>query len=238
MEDTSSNRMPAEREPGWHPDRMNPNLQKYWDGSEWTATRRWVSGQWVDESPAAPEPSSVPPSTNPGLQQVRAPAHPYASTTPPTARSSTTVTGTSAGLLVCCVLLILGSFTPWITVSFANQSLSAAGTDSSISDLIGINGWITFSAGILLFVLVCMMVVSGEPLFRTLALVIALVTAGVAIYDLVRILQKISQASSPSVNGIPVSGLRPDNSIGWGLIVVVIGAIGALICAVGESRNA
>jgi hypothetical protein len=135
--------------------------------------------------------------------------------------------------MLCSLLLILGSFTPWITVSFAGHSTSAAGTDSGISALIGVNGWITFSAGILLFILVCMVVVSAEPLFRSVALVVALAAAGFAVYDLVRILQKISEAASSSSSGIGLA-LQTDNLVGWGLIVTVIGGVGALICAVSE----
>jgi hypothetical protein len=138
--------------------------------------------------------------------------------------------------MVSSVMLILGSFTPWITVSVASLSASINGTDTGISDLIGVNGWITFSAGILLFVLVCMVAVSDEPLFRTAAVVIALVAAGFAVYDLVRVVQKIS--NTPALpSAVPVSHLASTN-VGWGLIVVVIGAAGALVCSVSEARSA
>ena len=44
-----------------------------------------------------------------------------------------TVTAGFGGLFICGVLLILGSVTPWVTVSFVNQSTSVQGTDITIS---------------------------------------------------------------------------------------------------------
>jgi hypothetical protein len=140
------------------------------------------------------------------------------------------------GLMICSLLLILGSFTPWMTIGFGNTTTSVAGTDSAISDLIGVNGWITFSAGILLFILVCMLVISAEPLFRSVALVVALAAAGFAVYDLVRMIQKIMRASSASSSGVGAV-FRTDNHVGWGLIVAVVGGVGALVFALSE-RNA
>jgi hypothetical protein len=231
MEGTSANRAPTDREPGWHPDRINPNLQRYWDGAAWTATRRWVAGQWVDDAAAPAAPTAAPPRPIPGYQQAPAPS--YASAAPTRARPAASVSPGLGGLMFCSLLLILGSFTPWLTISLGPSSASVAGTDSAISQLIGVNGWITFSAGILLFILVCMVVISAEPLFRSVALVVALAAAGFAVFDLVRILQKISEAASTSSR----IGLTTDNHIGWGLIVVVIGGIGVLLFALSE-RNA
>jgi hypothetical protein len=221
-------RVQSDRAPGWHPDHINPNLQRYWDGSEWTAVRRWVAGKWLDEAPPVPAHTGAMPtgSANP---YAAAPARPRVSTAH-TGRPTTIITAGVAGLLVCSILLVLGSFTPWLSISIAGHGTSVSGTDSGISQLIGVNGWITFSAGILLFILTCMIVVSGEPLFRSVALVIALAAAGFAIYDLVRMLQKISQAASSSSTGLGAA-FHTDNDIGWGLIVVVIGGIGAFLCA-------
>jgi hypothetical protein len=36
------------KEPGWYPDRINPNVQNYWDGHGWSAQRRWEAGRWSD----------------------------------------------------------------------------------------------------------------------------------------------------------------------------------------------
>ena len=45
------------KEPGWYPIRDNANTQAYWDGTVWTAGRRWTGASWADaplESLAAP----------------------------------------------------------------------------------------------------------------------------------------------------------------------------------------
>jgi hypothetical protein len=36
------------RQPGWFPDQQDMTVQRYWDGSAWTRTRRWDNDQWVD----------------------------------------------------------------------------------------------------------------------------------------------------------------------------------------------
>ncbi|MGD0083886.1 MAG: hypothetical protein ABSD78_11895 [Acidimicrobiales bacterium] len=38
--------------PDWYPIDGNPYLLAYWDGSAWTARRRWDGAQWVDEPEA------------------------------------------------------------------------------------------------------------------------------------------------------------------------------------------
>lgn len=224
------------QEPGWYPDRMSPNLQKYWDGSSWIAQRRWIAGKWVSETPpGAPEAAGAVPgagATYPGFG-TRA----SVSTSQARLQTAPTVSGAGLGLLLSSVMLIVGSFTPWATVSLASLSYSASGTDSSISDAIGVNGWITFACGLLLFILACMSMISPEPLFRSGALIVAVVATGFAVYDLVRIIQKTSHSANPSFNGQVIHQLTASASVGWGLIVAVIGAIGALLFAVGEARR-
>jgi hypothetical protein len=36
------------RAAGWFPDQQDMTVQRYWDGSTWTRTRRWENNQWVD----------------------------------------------------------------------------------------------------------------------------------------------------------------------------------------------
>jgi Protein of unknown function (DUF2510) len=219
---------PSEREPGWEPDRRNPNLQRYWDGSDWTASRRWVSGEWINGGPVALVSTPVTPG---GARFHYAPMRPAVATVESAPRETRIVRAGHLGLFVCSILLILGSFTPWVGLSLAGHNVvSAAGTDSSVSQLIGVNGWITFSAGLLLFMLTCMIIDSGEPIFRSLTLVLALAAAGVAAYDLVRILQTITRSAPTSAVSF-TQALQPGARIGWGLMVVVVGGVGALVFA-------
>ena len=48
-----------ERPPGWYSVGTNPNDQDYWDGSSWTARRRWSGATWTE---AAQDPSGDKPS--------------------------------------------------------------------------------------------------------------------------------------------------------------------------------
>jgi hypothetical protein len=41
MEGPSSSRAPTDKDPGWYPDRLNPNLQKYWNGAHCPQRRAW-----------------------------------------------------------------------------------------------------------------------------------------------------------------------------------------------------
>jgi hypothetical protein len=230
MEGSGSNRPTSERVPGWEPDRRNPNLQRYWDGSDWTATRRWVSNQWVDESLLPTRPPSM-------LENAGSTVQASASGTAKRERQTVIVTAGFGGLFICGVLLILGSVTPWATVSFANQSMSVQGIDITISHAFMVNGWFTLPIGILLLLLTFLGVTSGEPFIRVTLLVLSLAAAAVSVYALVRILQEIAQSSAPTFNGVPIKlPVQTNASVGWGLIVLLIGAVGAVLCALSEAK--
>lgn len=136
--------------------------------------------------------------------------------------------------MLSSVLLIVGSFTPWATLSVFSLSVSVSGTDIAISHQFLVNGWFTLTAGGLLFILACMIVSSGDALFHSLAVLISLLAAAFGIYALVRILQSISRAP---LSGVAVTAIKPNASVGWGLIVVLVGAAGAVLCAVGGTRE-
>ena len=38
------------RVPGWCPDLSNPNVQRYWDGTRWSAQRVWAMRGWQESS--------------------------------------------------------------------------------------------------------------------------------------------------------------------------------------------
>ena len=271
---------PAQHDVGWHPDRINPNLQRYWDGTGWTQQRRWVARQWMIEplpgmpagvapgmappmaSPPGPTGSgdpapagAAPPPPPPGQGPAQAPSQRYPA--PPAAASGAqyayqqpyaassarraaarpvALTGTLVSLLVSSIVVIIGSFTPWLTVSVGPISQSANGSDSVTSTLIGLQGgWLTFAGGLIMLIFVVLIAVSGESNIATATLIVAVVTAGFAIYDLVRTAQKISEASN--VSSLGNGPLRPDISVGWGLIVCVIGALAAVVFAFLETRR-
>ena len=50
---------------GWHPDPSDPAVQRYWDGSGWTAQRVWNGAQWVATALGAPPPVVAPLAVSP-----------------------------------------------------------------------------------------------------------------------------------------------------------------------------
>jgi hypothetical protein len=216
----------APKAPGWYPDRASPNDQSYWDGQNWTARRRWTSGKgWLVAGDAPPEAlhDSSPPSAAPRLS-----ANPYVSMAP--ARSKATGFTFNLGLLlllVCGIALMYGSVGSWVhlsgSIGVADFRVSLNGIDPGISTLISVNGWVTFIGGILIVIFACFEMTSEELQLGVFTTLIAAVTAVFAIYDMFRIVQKISQ--------VPAS-VSPDVSVGWGLICVLSAAVLAMLIAI------
>jgi len=215
---------PNPKAPGWYPTRTNPSDQNYWDGQNWTGRRRWTTGQgWVVVGDA-PEGST-------GSTQVperRLSANPYV----PMAVTKSTTTGLTFNLgvfllLVCGIALMYGSVGSWVHVTgnfgIANFHVSFDGIDPGISNLIGVNGWVTFIGGVLLVIFACFEMMSEELQLAIFTVIIAGVTMVFAIYDVFRIVQKISQ--------VPAS-LSSDVSVAWGLICVLSAAVLATLIAI------
>ena len=120
-----------------------------------------------------------------------------------------------------------GSIGEWIHVSgslgLANLHVSSAGIDPGISNLITVNGWVPFIGGNLLVIFACFEMTSEEIQLAILTTLIAAVTLIFAIYDMFRIVQKISQV--PAAAGA-------DISVGWGLICVLSAAVLATLVAI------
>ncbi|MGO9854516.1 MAG: hypothetical protein ACLPYY_05695 [Acidimicrobiales bacterium] len=218
---------PSPMAPGWYPTRANPSDQTYWDGENWTARRRWTTGKgWVEsgEVPAGAASAAASPPVRPRLS-----ANPYA---PVAAGSRSTATGFTFSLgvlvlLVCGIALMFGSVGSWVHVSgsfgVANFHASINGTDPGISTLIGVNGWVTFIGGILLVIFGCSAATSEEVQLAIFTAIIAAATAVFAIYDMFRMVQKISQV--PPSAGANIS-------VGWGLICVLSAAVLATLIAI------
>lgn len=210
---------------GWYPSRTNPTDQMYWDGHDWTARRRWTAGKgWIVAGDAPPEGLQDP---SPAPSGQRLSANPYVSAA--WTRSKATGFTFNLGLfllLVCGIALMYGSVGAWVhvtgSVGIADLRVSVNGIDPGVSTLIGVNGWVTFIGGVLIVIFACFEMTSEELQLGILTTVFAAVTAIFAIYDIFRIVQKISQ--------VPAS-LSADVSVGWGLICVLSAAVLATLVA-------
>ena len=212
--------------PGWYPTRANPSDQTYWDGQGWTARRRWTTGKGWDVVGDAPEEATTGAPLSPERQRLS--ANPYAPVAP--AKNSATGFTFSVGntlLLVCGIALMYGSIGTWIHVSaslgVADLHASFNGIDPGISNLISVNGWVTFIGGILLVIFACFQMTSNEAQLAVFTTLVAAATAVFATYDMFRIVQKISQ--------VPAA-VSPDISVGWGLICVLSAAVLAVLLAI------
>ena len=207
--------------PGWYPSRTNPSDQTYWDGQNWTGRRRWTAGKGWLVAGDAPE-GVASHDANPSQPGPRPSANPYPSM-PTSSRSKATGFTLNMGvflLLVSGIALMYGSVGAWVhvtgNVGIADLHVSVNGIDPGVSTLIGVNGWVTFIGGTLLVIFACFEMTSEELQLSILTTLIAAVTTVFAVYDMFRIVQKISQV--PSTAGATAS-------VGWGLICVLGAAV-------------
>ncbi len=216
------------KEPGWFPSRTNPNDQVYWDGQGWIARRRWTSGGgWVSvgDAPGTPEPALI--SANPYLRP--APASSRAAGT--TFRRTSTDSALSLGLILLLssgVLLMIGSVTTWIHAdtsfgTFFHLSVSLNGLDEGTSSLFGINGFATLICGVVLVGLSCAAMASDDSSLRLLTLVVGLTSVGFAAYFVVRVVEKINDASG-----------HGSATVGVGIILLAIGGFLAVVVSFGR----
>jgi hypothetical protein len=222
------------KDPGWYPSGVNPNDQAYWDGQSWTGRRQWTVTGWVEEGAAvaaagahaAPAHAS-PAHAAPAHASPRLSANPYAppAHTKPTASPATV----SVGLLLMmasAITLMYGSVGSWIrlsgSVGILGLHLNVDGIDAAISSLISVNGYVTFIGGIVLLVFAGLALTNDDILLAILTAVVAAATLVFAVYDMFRIVQKISQVSTSPGSSV---------SVGWGLIAVLSAAVVAMVVA-------
>lgn len=207
------------KEPGWFAIAGNPNEQAYWDGNRWTGERHWVGGiGWADGPGGAAQRVHV--------TDHRMSANPYAVHASATRTSGVTLSLGALLLMVSGIALMYGSIGAWIHASgLGDLRLSVVGTDPSISSLIGVNGYVTFIGGVVLLVFGGLSMMSDELLLQWMTALVAFVTLVFAVFDMVRIVQKLTEA--------PVL-IHSNVSVGWGLICVLSAAVLAMLVSLGR----
>jgi hypothetical protein len=211
-------------DPGWYPTGTNPSDQAYWDGHVWVGRRHWSVNGWAEEGSA----SAVAATTVGGpVGAARLSGNPYATQGFTGTKPRAAPTTLSVGLLlmmICGIALMFGSVGSWVrvtgSVGAAGFHVSINGTDPGISALINVNGYVTFIGGIVLLVLAGVALTNDELLLAILTSVVAAAILIFAVYDMFRIVQKISQVTTSAGSNV---------SVGWGLIAVLSAAVLAML---------
>jgi hypothetical protein len=149
---------------------------------------------------------------------------------PTTGRSGTGTKASHISLLVAGALTIVGSVTTWVSVTLFGHTISIGGTDPGISNALTISGWFTVALGIVMVVLAALLMVSSKATLRALAVTTSGLTLGFSTYYVVRVVQELSKAHAAAARfsafgrSLPVS-----EHIGWGLVLLLIAAVSAVI---------
>jgi hypothetical protein len=229
------------KEPGWYPVRTNPNEQTYWDGRDWTRRRNWSAGAgWTEAGADSLVTSAAPGVAVPGPRLSANPYAPHATSTTSLARPAPGVTLGLLLLILSAVAMMVGSIATWISssspvggssilggISGVGQTVSTAssGVDAGISNLIGINGYITLIGAVVVLVFAGMMAVSDDKSVRLIGCLFALVSLGLSIFAVVRLVQKINDAHP--THGVSVN-------VGWGVILVLGASVVATLITLFE----
>lgn len=189
---------------GWLPDRDDPSMLRYWDGSQWSDYRTRSRGEAPSEQVQPSPPGWHTDPQDPTSLRYWDGARWTDQRAPNSNKNESRSTEWSRSRVLAAVgagLLILGSLMPWVTVTTAFGSISRAGADDDG------DGILTLIAGGIALGLV---VARKYPP----AVIIAALAAAVVLYDWF----DISQTANDVNSGFGRL------SVGWGLYVTGIGA--------------
>jgi hypothetical protein len=200
----------APKDAGWYPIEASHTDQAFWDGRTWTERRHWTVNGWVEQGAAAAGAS----------QARRTSANPYAPSAPTSKAGPVTVSLGVLLVMVSGIALMAGSVGSWVSVGgsigVSGFHVSLNGLDPGISTLIGVNGYVTFIGGVVLLVLGGLALTNSDLLLAILTALAAAVILVFAVFDMFRIVQKISQVTTAANSSV---------SVGWGLIAVLSAAV-------------
>ena len=135
-------------------------------------------------------------------------------------------------LVLAAVLMIVGSIGDWATAHIGPLSIGASGTDSAVSQSYGVNGWVTFALAMILILLAVLMSVSEDATLRSVTVLISVVSLGFTLYFFSRVLHDVLK-SQPTRFGPLGAGV----DVGWGIVLLLIAALGAFAAAIAEARR-
>ncbi len=211
-------------DPGWYPAGNNPNEQAYWDGQHWSRSRHWSVNGWVEDGGG----TRTTPVASAGEVAPRASANPYSQAAPTRPRSAPATFSLGILLLMASgITLMYGSVGSWVKVTgsvggAAVFHASVNGIDPGVSTLIGLNGYVTFIGGIVLLTFAGLAMTNDDMLLAVLTAIVSAAILVFAVYDMFRIVQKLSQVTTSAGSSVGVA---------WGLIAVLSAAVLAMVVA-------
>ena len=116
--------------------------------------------------------------------------------------------------------LMLMSALPWVTSNYLHHYTKVAGTEGWITKAIASNGWLTFTGGATLVFMGALMLLSSVYALRIITTLLSFITAGIASYDTVRMVQRIHDARFHGSNLLSIH-LPGAIHLGYGLIVIL-----------------
>ena len=132
--------------------------------------------------------------------------------------------------------LMLMSALPWVTSNHLHQYTKIAGTTPFITKAISSNGWLTFTGGATLVFMGALLLASSVYALRIITVLLSLITAGIASYDMVRMVQRIHDARH-SATALLSTHLPGAIHLGYGLMVILGVAFLATIASLVELAN-
>ena len=127
---------------------------------------------------------------------------------------------------------MLMSLLPWVTANFAHHTTRVWGLSPLITKAISSNGWITFTGGATVVFMGLLMLASGVFALRVISTLLATMTAGIAAYDTVRLVQRVHQAHHGLAHaGVLATRLAGDVHLGYGIVVVLCVSFLALVAS-------
>lgn len=117
------------------------------------------------------------------------------------------------------LLVIIGSVTPWVSLSTPFGSIGLDGTNHHLG-ISTVNGTYTLVLALVAGALFGLSLLRPEPVFPSLGVMLACVTAGIAVWNLIDVGYNVTKADSTPIGSI---------SIGWGLWILAVAGIAMVV---------
>lgn len=142
-------------------------------------------------------------------------------------------------LSLATIFVVIGSVSPWATLTSLAVNSNVTGTDAKITSANEfVSGQITLIAGLALLLLGGLIIFFRKPLWTSAASLLALGTCGYSVFSLIHVYHAVHRAQrflGLTTSGHPSGGHL---AVGYGLIMVVVASGAAAVAALAHSKAA